>query len=126
MEYEFSRDPVRGGYHAKFSLEHEVFSNWLTDEVGNDQQRIDNLFATVDQVRNRQATELTVQGAEYLLTLNEQDVVLQLNASCEGVGAANGHGLEEDISVNDDNFVAECGLDDFSIMLTSWRQFLDS
>ena len=128
MEYEFSRDPVKGGYHAKFSMEHEVFSSWLFDEVGNDDQRIEQLFQSVEKARSKHNHDLTVQGREFLLTLNEQDVTLELNASCDGVGGSDSFddGIEEDFSVNNDNYRAACGLDDFSLMLTSWKDFLSS
>lgn len=125
MEYEFSRDTVKGGFHAKFSMEHEVFSAWLVDEVGNDTNQIDALVQSVEKVRHDRNDELTFEGREYLLTLNEMDVTLQLNASCDGVGRAT-NDFEDEISINDDNFQAACGLDDFSMMLTSWRNFLAS
>jgi uncharacterized protein YacL (UPF0231 family) len=126
MEYEFSRDPVQGGYHAKFSMEHEVFSSWLVDEVGNDANQIDSLVQSVEKLLQHDSNELTFEGREYLLTLNQMDVTLQLNASCDGMGGANGMEFEEDVSINDDNFRAACGLDDFSMMLTSWQKFLNS
>ena len=126
MEYEFSRDPVKGGYHAKFSMEHEVFSSWLVDEVGNDRVQIDSLFQSVEKLRQNDSNELTFEGREYLLTLKQMDVPLQLNASCDGMGGADGIEFEEDVSVNEDNFRAACGLDDFSMMLTSWQKFLSS
>jgi len=125
MEYEFSRDPVNGGYHAKFSMEHEVFSAWLVDEVGNDAKRIGQLFATVEKVRGTENVELSLQGREYILIVNDLDVILELNSNCDGVGAAIDEFLpDENMSVNTDNYRAECGLDDFSQMLTSWQAFL--
>lgn len=126
MEYEFSRDPVKGGYHAKFSMEHEVFSSWLVDEVGNDRVQIDSLFQSVEKLRQHDSNELTFEGREYLLTLNQMDVTLQLNASCDGMGGVDSIEFEEDVSINEDNFRAACGLDDFSMMLTSWQKFLSS
>ena len=126
MEFEFSRDPVRGGYHAKFSMEHEVFSPWLVDEVGNDANQIETLFQSIEQIRQNKAQELTVQGREYLLTLNPMDVTIELNASCEGMGGVNSDGEpEDDMSINNDNFTAACGLDDFHLMLNSWQAFLE-
>lgn len=128
MEYEFSRDPVRGGYHAKFSMEHEIFSAWLVDEVGNDQHCIQQIFAKVEQARGHKNIDLTIQGREYLLVLNDLDVVLQLNSDCEGVGGVSSFGDEylpdDSVNVNSDLARAECGLDDFSQMLTSWQDFL--
>ena len=128
MEYEFARDPVKGGYHAKFSMEHEVFSTWLVDEVGNDSQRIELLFQHIEKARTQHHQDLTVQGREYLLTINEQDVTLELNVSCDGIGGTDSFddGLEDEFSVNNDHYRAACGLDDFSLMLTSWKDFLSS
>ncbi|MFT5161694.1 MAG: hypothetical protein ACI9FJ_000260 [Alteromonadaceae bacterium] len=125
MEYEFSRDPVRGGYHARFSMEHEVFSPWLVDEVGNDAGKLKALFDSIEQIQQRKVMELTIEGREYLLTLNPMDVTVQLNSICEEVGATNGAGLEEDMTVNNDHFYGACGLDDFDMMLRSWQRFLN-
>lgn len=126
MEYEFSRDTVNGGFRAKFSLEHEAFSNWLTDEVGSDPEQINSLLESVKKIRSNGVTELSFQGREYLLTIDAEDVTLKLNAVCEGLGSVNGDGVEGELSVNNDNFCAACGLDDFSMMITSWQGFLNS
>jgi uncharacterized protein YacL (UPF0231 family) len=126
MEYEFSRDTVKGGFNAKFSMEHEVFSSWLVDEVGNDRKQIDSLIESVEKIKHNRNNELTHEGREYLLTLNELDVTLQLNASCEGVGGVATADLEAEFSVNDDHYQAACGLDDFSLMINSWNDFLSS
>lgn len=125
MEYEFSRDPVRGGYHAKFSMEHEVFSPWLTDEVGNDPKQIKALLQSIEQIRQHKSQELTHEGREYLLTLSNADVTIELNASCEGMGSNDGSTPDEEFSINNDNFCAACGLDDFNLMLESWQDFLN-
>ncbi|MFT4927418.1 MAG: hypothetical protein ACI8WB_003525 [Phenylobacterium sp.] len=126
MEFEFSKNTISGGYHAKFSLEHEVFAPWLMDEVGNDASQIKTLFQSIEQLRQHKSQELTVQGREYVLILNNSDVTLQLNASCDGAGGIQGADLEEELSVNDDNYYAACGLDDFNLMLESWQNFLNS
>lgn len=126
MEYEFSRDTVSGGFHAKFSLEHEAFSNWLVEEVGNNSEQISRLFDSIDKIRANGCHEQTFQGREYLLTMDADDVTLQLNAACEGHGSANGDGAEGELSVNNDNFCAACGLEDFSMMLSSWKGFLNA
>lgn len=126
MEYEFSHDTVNGGFHAKFSMEHEAFSSWLVEEVGSNAQQIDNLLLSVNKIRQHNTHELTFQGKEYLLTLNEDDVTLQLNASCDGFGSINSEQRTDELSINHDNFCAECGLDDFSKMLSSWKGFLDA
>lgn len=125
MEYEFSRDSVRGGYHAKFSMEHEVFSPWLVEEVGNNAEQLEALFQSIAQIRQNKAQELTVEGREYLLTLNPMDVTVQLNASCGDPGEVNDNRVEDEISVNNDHFTAACGLDDFDRMLLSWQNFLN-
>jgi uncharacterized protein YacL (UPF0231 family) len=128
MDYEFSRDLVKGGYHVKFSMEHEVFSPWLIDEVGNDSQQLKTLFQSIALIRACKAQELMVEGREYRLTLNLMDVIIELNASCEGVGSANANNADPvgdgETVVNNDNFVAACGLDDFDRMLISWQNFL--
>ncbi len=125
MEYEFSRDTVNGGFHAKFSLEHEAFSNWLVDEVGSDAEQVERLLGAVEKVRGGNFVEHAFQGKEYLLNIEGDDVTLRLNAACEGHGAANGDGLDPALSVNNDNFCAACGLDDFSMMLNAWKGFLN-
>ena len=40
MDYEFRRDPF-GGYRARFSMGHEAIGQWLIDEVGKDEEKLD-------------------------------------------------------------------------------------
>lgn len=129
MEYEFSRDTVQGGYHAKFSMEHELFSTWLVDEVADNKERLAQLQDCITRAAVAHYQDIEFSGREYLLTFNQQEVCLALNSSIDGMGGQgcfdDPHPQEDDINVNDDSFSNSCGLDDFALMLAAWRRFLN-
>ena len=60
MDYEFRRDPF-GGYRARFSMGHEAIGQWLIDEVGKDEEKLDELFALCDQLNSRLNAAQTTQ-----------------------------------------------------------------
>ena len=62
MDYEFRRDPF-SGYRARFSMGHEAIGQWLIDEVGKDEEKLDELFAIIDQLSSRARTEYRLLGA---------------------------------------------------------------
>lgn len=129
MEYEFSRDTVQGGFHAKFSMEHELFATWLVDEVADSKARLAQLQACIDKAAVAHHQDIHFSGREYLLTFHQQEVCLALNSSVEGMGGQgsfdDSHSQQDDLNVSDDSFSNSCGLDDFVMMLASWRTFLN-
>lgn len=72
MDYEFRRDPF-GGYRARFSMGHEAIGQWLIDEVGKDEEKLDELFAIIDQLSSRTRVEYRLLGGDYSLLLTHEE-----------------------------------------------------
>jgi len=78
MDYEFRRDPF-GGYRARFSMGHEAIGQWLIDEVGKDEEKLDELFSIIDQLSNRTRTEYQLHGGDYSLLLTPEEAEVKAN-----------------------------------------------
>jgi uncharacterized protein YacL (UPF0231 family) len=118
MDYEFRRDPF-GGYRARFSMGHEAIGQWLIDEVGKDEEKLDELFSIIDQLSNHTRTEYLLHGGDYSLLLTHEEAEVKANVlNIE---------LDEDLddlAYYDDEQLAMCGLEDFAQVLGSWRAFI--
>jgi uncharacterized protein YacL (UPF0231 family) len=92
---------------AEFSMGHEAIGAWFNDELGANQQRIEELVDIVDQLVRRRIQQRLIEGAEYRLRMNQEDVE-----------------LPENTNIYDDESHAECGLEDFQEALISWQEFI--
>lgn len=119
MDYDFSFDeydkPV-----AEFSMGHEAIGTWFSDELGANQQRIEELIDILDQLVHHRIQQRLIEGTEYQLRLNQEDVeVVALS-----LGLEVDEELPEDTNLYDEESYAECGLEDFQQALTSWQEFI--
>ncbi len=119
MDYDFTFDeydkPV-----AEFSMGHEAIGSWFSEELGSNQQRIEELIDIVDQLVHRRIQQRQVEGTEYQLKLNQEEVevrALSLELEID-------EELPEDTNLYDDESFAECGLEDFQQALISWQEFI--
>ncbi len=119
MDYDFTFDeydkPV-----AEFSMGHEAIGTWLSEELGANQQRIEELIDIVDQLVHRRIQQRQIEGTEYQLKLNQEDVevrALSLELEID-------EELPEDTNLYDEESFAECGLEDFQQALISWQEFI--
>ncbi|CAJ1913843.1 MULTISPECIES: YacL family protein [Aeromonas] len=118
MDYEFRRDPF-GGYRARFSMGHEAIGQWLIDEVGKDEEKLDELFAIIDQLSSRTRTEYRLLGGDYSLLLTHEEAEVKANV----LNIEQDEDLD-DLAYYDDEQLAMCGLEDFAQVLVSWRAFI--
>ena len=124
MEYEFRRD-VTGQFRALFSMGHEAFGAWLTEEVGRRTNLLTELYRAVAELQGRQRWEYVVEGEMYTLRLSRSKAEVcssELAADCD-LNALPPEELEG-MSYYDDESMASCGLDDFRAMLLAWEQFI--
>jgi uncharacterized protein len=119
VDYDFTFDeydkPV-----AEFSMGHEAIGSWFSEELGSNQQRIEELIDIVDQLVHRRIQQRQVEGTEYQLKLNQEEVevrALSLELEID-------EELPEDTNLYDDESFAECGLEDFQQALISWQEFI--
>lgn len=105
---------------AEFSMGHEAMGTWFNDELGANQQRIEELVDIVDQLINRRIEQRLIEGTEYRLRMNQEDVeVVALS-----LGLEVDEELPENTNVYEDESHAECGLEDFQDALVSWQEFI--
>lgn len=119
MDYDFSFDeydkPV-----AEFSMGHEAIGTWFTDELGTNQQRIEELIEITDQLISRRIEQRLIEGTEYQLRLNQEDAqvrALSLDVDID-------EELPENTNFYDEESFAECGLEDFQQAVQSWQEFI--
>jgi uncharacterized protein YacL (UPF0231 family) len=106
---------------AEFSMGHEAIGTWFNDELGTNLQRIEELVDIVDQLVRRRVQERLIEGTEYRLHMNQEDVeVVALSLGLE----VDEEELPENTNLYDDESHAECGLEDFQDALVSWQEFI--
>lgn len=116
MEYTFGRDDI-GRYFAEFSMGHEAFGRWLSEELGHDRPKLDALLLTIDALQHKHRHEFELAGAEYTLWLTREEARVRahiLDASFDDEDLA-------ELNYYDDELQAGCGLDDFKAVLEAWR-----
>lgn len=119
MDYDFSFDeydrPV-----AEFSMGHEAIGTWFNDELGKNEQRIEEIIEVLDQLVNRRIQQRHIEGSEFQLRMNQENIeVIALS-----LGLEVDEELPENTNVYEDESFAECGLEDFQEALISWQEFI--
>ena len=122
MEYEFLKDPVTGIKKASFSFEHQVVGHWLESELSQNSSMLQHVLEALDLLQKGKAKEKKILGKEFTLTISAEDIIVQSNASIYTNGGIPEE-LAEDVQNFDEQGVAYCGLEDFSVMLKSWAKF---
>lgn len=119
MDYNFTFDEYDKPI-AEFSMGHEAIGTWFSDELGANQQRIDELIDIIDQLTHHRIQQRQIEGIEYQLRLNQENVeVIALSLDLEI-----DQELPEDSQFYDEESYAECGLEDFQEALVSWQEFI--
>lgn len=119
MDYDFSFDEYDKPI-AEFSMGHEAMGSWFSEELGANQQRIEEIIDIIDQLIHRRIQQRQIEGTEYQLRMGQEDVEvralsLELDIDEE---------LPEDTNLYDEESFSECGLEDFQQALISWQEFI--
>ncbi|UTW47470.1 YacL family protein [Bacterioplanoides sp. SCSIO 12839] len=122
MEYQFyqgARGPV-----AELSMEQAAIGRWLSDEIGADTDRVNGLLHNIAEIRDGIFLELDVDGKEFRLTLNKDEVEIKANSLVNNLDADSAEQMDaEGLSFYDSEEVAGCGLDDFEALLIAWLEY---
>ncbi|GHF79748.1 YacL family protein [Thalassotalea marina] len=121
MEYEFIHDGITGSARAQFSLEHQLMGPWLETEIGQDVEKLSNVLKALDAAEHQQQ-EFQLVGKEYTLTINHEDVCVNMNVMLNGEMVMPDE-LTSDALSFDYTEGASCGVDDFRELLRSWANF---
>jgi uncharacterized protein YacL (UPF0231 family) len=120
MEFKFKTDTLNDSYRVDFSMEHEAFGRWLMSELGTEPQDIKALLVIIAEMKTLHEVEKLIEGRDFSLTLTNNNVLVIANSLHLDDELPAG----EDLSHYDDESTAECGLEDFEMMLQSWLEFV--
>ena len=121
MDYEFTLDEYNEPV-AKFSIGHEAIGRWLSEELCSNQRIITELLDHIRQLEQHDINQHHVKGREFQLRLNRDQievVALTLDIDVD-------EELPENTRLYDQEFYAECGLQDFKQVVLSWQGFVYS
>ncbi len=123
MEYEFRRDFITGAVAARFSMGHEVLGLWLEQELSAQPENVETVLLAIETLQTGNCENFQLNGTEYSLFLNREEAKVTANLLLQS--EPNTDRLdEEDLHFYDQESLSLCGLEDFQIMLDSWRQFI--
>lgn len=119
MNYQFVRDQ-RGQPIAQFEMGSEIFSHWFAEELGNDQDKIATILGAIQQLQSKEIKEFVLEGNDITLSLDPYEVevrskILDVDAPID---------LPEGTELYDQESISGCGLEDFSSVLSSWKEFV--
>lgn len=121
MDYTFKRD-LYGQYLAEFSMGHEAFGHWLTEELGSNQTKIGELLIKLEQLSQRSAHEHSVPGREFTLEMDQSGIEVRA-ALFDDANNEISTAAPEELNHYDQESHACCGLDDFRQLLQAWQIF---
>lgn len=118
MEYEFSQDFT--GPEARFSMGHEAFGYWLTQEIGTRKDKLAEVLNALNKLTQGSAWDAEITGFEYDLLMSRDDATVRAHA----LSANDDLELEEDMDFYDSESSARCGLEDFAELIEKWSEFV--
>ena len=119
MDYELQNDYM--GYpSAKFSMGHEAFGRWFSEELSNDIILVDKIFSTISQIENKTLIEKNFRGKVFELTLELE----QVSVRALSLAHVSEEELGDNLELFDQELMADCGFPDFKDALISWREFI--
>ncbi|MFT7234507.1 MAG: hypothetical protein ACI9QV_000069 [Methylophagaceae bacterium] len=121
MEYEFQRNTLTGALKADFSQGQEILGFWLVEELGECLEKYETLCQGITKLQSNQLKNWSLVGKALSIELEGEQVRVFANALETGEEFE----LEEAMSLYDGESEAFCGLEDFHVVLQSWRGFID-
>ncbi|MGK0399728.1 MAG: hypothetical protein ACJA0I_002033 [Gammaproteobacteria bacterium] len=119
MDYEFKNNYL-GLPAARFSMGHEAFGQWFTEDLSNDVILVDKILVCIFEIENKAIVRKTFIGKTFELTIDlEQASVRALSLDYDS-----DQELEDDMELFDQEQMSDCGLTDFKATLVSWREFI--
>ncbi len=108
---------------AELSMDHEAFGLWLTDDLSDHSEQLDELLDAIEKLEEGRITEYQWKGHNFVLYLTRDDADVTAQELLQE------HSREElddeDMDFYDAESRASCGLDDLRDLLIEWRDFLE-
>jgi uncharacterized protein YacL (UPF0231 family) len=119
VDYEFENNYL-GRPTAKFSMGHEAFGLWLTEDLSNDIILVDKILSSIAEIENKTVVRKNFQGKTFELVIDlEQASVRALSLDYDSEEE-----LGDNLELFDQELMSDCGLTDFKETLVSWREFI--
>ncbi|ROS01945.1 hypothetical protein EDC56_2394 [Sinobacterium caligoides] len=118
MDYSFKKD-FYGQYSIELPSEQQAFGPWLTEEIGTNRATLDKIIAATQQLLNKCGWDYHHPGVNLRLTLNREQASIR---SGDDLGQDD---VEDGMSYCDNLHSADCGLEDFALLIQAWRAFID-
>lgn len=119
MDYEFENNYL-GLPSAKFSMGHEAFGRWFTEDLSNDGSLVDKILSSISEIENKTIVRKIFRGKVFELTIElEQASVRALSLDIDSEEE-----LGENLALFDQELMSDCGLTDFKETLVSWQEFI--
>ena len=119
MNYQFIRD-LQGCPLAQFEMGSEAFSRWFSEKLGDQQNKITEIFKVIQQLEERQIKGFVLPGNDISLSLDPYEVEVRSNIL--DIDAPDQ--LPEGTELYNQESIAGCGLEDFKLVLSSWSDFV--
>lgn len=120
MDYRFYINE-RNQPQASLSMGHEAFGDWLSHDIGNDVAQCQQLLQWIDELTQRQRSELEWHTTQYTLQLDREEAMLTARYQHDDSDDALS---DPDLHVYQDESEAGCGLDDLRELICAWLDFL--
>ncbi|MEI8634233.1 YacL family protein [Vibrio sp. PP-XX7] len=120
MDYEFKKNALEGGYYCQCSMGHEIVGRWLQDEIGQSQEKINQIFELIRCARQQVTQEHQWLGKEISLVMCGDEVTVQDNAMAYQDVPDNPEAFE----FYDSESISCCGLEDFERLMIQWQTFI--
>jgi uncharacterized protein YacL (UPF0231 family) len=119
VDYEFENNYL-GRPSAKFSMGHEAFGRWFTEDLSNDIVLVDKILSCISEIENKAIVRKNFCGEVFELTVElEQASVRALSLDYDSEEE-----LGDNLALFDQEQMSDCGLTDFKETLVSWRDFI--
>ena len=119
MDYEFENSYL-GRPSAKFSMGHEAFGRWFTEDLSNNIVLVDEILSSILLIENKTIVRKIFCGQAFELAIELEQASVQTLLLDTDLEEELGDGLE----LFDQELMADCGLTDFKEALVSWREFI--
>jgi len=121
MDFEFKRD-ILGRPIAKFSMGHEPFGRWLSEELTCDVTKVNILLNSINAIESGHKGFVDLVGSELQLSLSINQVTVEILEQELDFHNISIEYSEDQLYEAESN--AECGLQDFKQALNSWLEFI--
>lgn len=121
MDFEFTKNTMLGEYRAHFAMEHLIFGRLLEDELKQDRTKIDQILNVAENAGSAPLSDFKWSGTELLVLFHNCEVTVVENSVYQDTEET----FEENLNLYDSESSAICGLEDFTVLMDKWLEFIN-